>query len=106
MTLNASAIASETDELPYRRGYAHIALHAARHITCSAHSALRTLLVEQLLDDGHPREVANQHADDLIEIATGVLASLDAGETRKTPWPGGQHAAEYAQAMYELESRR
>lgn len=104
MTANASAIASDNGKaLQLDRKYALVALHAARHMSCTAHSRLRALLVDLLMQDGHTPEDASQHADDLIDIACAVLVSIDAGEPRKMPWPGGENAAEYAKAIHELE---
>ncbi len=109
MTVNASALAGDNEQdpdLPFRRGYALIALRAAEHITCPAYGALRRMLIDFLLHDGHSHEDASQHADTLIEIAAGVHVSIEASEPRKTPWPGGQHAAEYAEAMFKLQEGR
>ncbi|QFY09595.1 hypothetical protein GBF35_25700 [Nonomuraea phyllanthi] len=108
MTSDASNSASvnERPTLPFDRKYAVVAMHAAWHMTCPPFDALRKLLVDLLRADGYVPADADLHADNLINIAHGVIDSIDAGEPRKVPWPGGQHAKPYVKAMYEMETSK
>jgi hypothetical protein len=103
MTVDASNTACNNAALQYDRKYARAALHAARHLTCPAYGPLRLLLVDLLTDGGHQRADAYLHADDLINVATGVIVSVEAGEARTVPWPGGPYMETFVQAMYEME---
>ncbi|MDP9843316.1 hypothetical protein [Streptosporangium lutulentum] len=101
MTALASTIAS--NKLPYDRKLAIVAMRAARHYTCPAFAPLRGLLVDLLQEDGHAPVHADEHADNLINAALGVMASIEADEPRTVPWRGGPDIGEYAEAMYRLE---
>ncbi|MFG1709179.1 hypothetical protein ACFLIM_38910 [Nonomuraea sp. M3C6] len=110
MSVDASTLASSNTgppkgpDLPFDRKYALVAMHAARHLTCPAFGPLRKLLVGLLLEDGCSPAYAGLHADDLISVACCVIASVEADEPRKVPWPGGQQVHPYVQAMYEMET--
>ncbi|MEV0149731.1 MULTISPECIES: hypothetical protein [unclassified Nonomuraea] len=110
MTIDASTLASANvskgSDLPFDRKYAVVAMHAARHMTCPAFGPLRLLLVDLLLEGGHSPMDAGLHADDLIGVALGVIVSVEVGEPRKTPWPGGQKSQPYVQAMNEMETSK
>ncbi|GGO63058.1 hypothetical protein [Nonomuraea cavernae] len=113
MSVDASTLASSNagpplkgPDLPFDRKYALVAMHAARHLTCPAFEPLRKLLASLLLEDGYSPTYAGLHTDDLISVACGVIASVEADEPRKIPWPGGQQRHPYAQAMYEMETSK
>lgn len=109
MTADASTIAGNNAKAPvlqFDRRYALVALHTARHQTCPAFGPLRLLLVDLLCEGGHSPTDAGLHADVLISIALGVIVSVEVGEPRKVPWPGGQRTQPYVQAMYEMETSK
>ncbi|MFF0770928.1 hypothetical protein ACFYUK_18730 [Nonomuraea wenchangensis] len=109
MSHHASTIAvvkRQGPDLQFDLKYTTAAIEAARHLGCPAFERLRTALINALRIDGHPEVQAKLHADDLIGVASSVIASVEAGEPHTTPWPGSPQAQAYAQAMHGMETSK